>query len=127
MDMGLRLAVMMMVAALSWIPIALAETATVLEGISTSESETMLSFGRIAQGLAVVIVVSVIVAKLRAPRMKLPPGPIALPVVGNWLQVCSAFFLSLFYEDQIMLNLGRGRNKPLTPKRIIRKRKPLEK
>lgn len=114
MDMGLRLAVMMMVAVLSWMPIALAETATVLEGISTSESKTMLNFGRIAQGLAVAIVVSVLVAKLRAPRMKLPPGPIALPVVGNWLQVCSAFFFcrcfmkakscSIWAEEEISIN-----------------------
>lgn len=88
--MALRLAVTMMVAALSWIPKALAETAIVPEGISTGEFKTMLNFGRVAQGLAVAIVVSVVVAKLRAPRMKLPPGPIALPIVGNWLQVCSA-------------------------------------
>ena len=57
----------------------------------------MLTVQNVVQGLCVAVFVAVVVMKLRAPKLKLPPGPVALPVVGNWLQVCrSALFLLNF-------------------------------
>lgn len=35
----------------------------------------------------VAIVVAIVVSKLRGKKFKLPPGPIPVPVFGNWLQV----------------------------------------
>lgn len=49
----------------------------------------VLNLESVVQGLLVAVVVGLIIAKLRAPKLKLPPGPVALPIVGNWLQVCS--------------------------------------
>lgn len=47
------------------------------------------SFGRVVGLLLVAVAVGVIIMKLMAPRMKLPPGPLAFPIVGNWFQVCA--------------------------------------
>ena len=49
----------------------------------------VMNWESVVQGLLVAVVVGLIIAKLRAPKLKLPPGPVALPVVGNWLQVWS--------------------------------------
>uniref|UniRef100_A0A2P2MTJ4 Trans-cinnamate 4-monooxygenase n=2 Tax=Rhizophora mucronata TaxID=61149 RepID=A0A2P2MTJ4_RHIMU len=38
-------------------------------------------------GLFVATVVAIVVSKLRGKRFKLPPGPLPVPVFGNWLQV----------------------------------------
>ncbi|KAI5649017.1 hypothetical protein M9H77_35022 [Catharanthus roseus] len=38
-------------------------------------------------GLFAAIIVASIVSKLRGKKFKLPPGPIPVPVFGNWLQV----------------------------------------
>nr|GMD67053.1 trans-cinnamate 4-monooxygenase [Ipomoea batatas] len=38
-------------------------------------------------GFFVAIVVAIVVSKLRGKKYKLPPGPIPVPVFGNWLQV----------------------------------------
>jgi len=47
----------------------------------------MFTIQNVVQGLAVAVFVAIVIVKLRAPKLKLPPGPIALPIVGNWLQV----------------------------------------
>ncbi|XP_023521175.1 trans-cinnamate 4-monooxygenase-like [Cucurbita pepo subsp. pepo] len=38
-------------------------------------------------GLFVAMVVAITISKLRGKRFKLPPGPIPIPIFGNWLQV----------------------------------------
>jgi hypothetical protein len=54
---------------------------------SSSSSSSWLNFTTLLQALFVAVVVGIVVVKLRAPKLKLPPGPLALPIVGNWLQV----------------------------------------
>ncbi|XP_047159846.1 trans-cinnamate 4-monooxygenase [Vigna umbellata] len=38
-------------------------------------------------GLFLAAVVAIVVSKLRGKRFKLPPGPLPVPIFGNWLQV----------------------------------------
>ncbi|XP_052206824.1 trans-cinnamate 4-monooxygenase [Diospyros lotus] len=38
-------------------------------------------------GLFVAVVLAITISKLRGKRFKLPPGPLPVPVFGNWLQV----------------------------------------
>ncbi|KAL3517952.1 hypothetical protein ACH5RR_020541 [Cinchona calisaya] len=38
-------------------------------------------------GLFAAIVVATVISKLRGKKFKLPPGPIPVPIFGNWLQV----------------------------------------
>jgi hypothetical protein len=51
----------------------------------------LCSFNGVVEGfLVMVVVAAILMANLRTPRMKLPPGPpITLPIVGNWWQVCA--------------------------------------
>lgn len=98
--MGLRIAmVMMMVGLAEWIQLVKADT-EVMESVVAAAPPPVsmmmdrlpnfLSIARVVQGLFVAGVVGLIVMRLlRAPRMKLPPGPLALPLVGSWLQVCA--------------------------------------
>jgi len=37
--------------------------------------------------LSLAIVAAIIVSKLRGKKFKLPPGPLPVPIFGNWLQV----------------------------------------
>lgn len=55
------------------------------------------------QGLLVAVLVGLLIAKLRAPKLKLPPGTVALPIVGNWLQVSYTLLLhsSIFTNLQL--------------------------
>ena len=55
---------------------------------SAPQLSSMFNFATVVQGFCVAVFVGIIIMKLKAPKLNLPPGPIALPIVGNWLQVC---------------------------------------
>lgn len=55
---------------------------------SAPQLSSMFTLATVVQGLCVAVFVGIIIMKLKAPKLNLPPGPIALPIVGNWLQVC---------------------------------------
>nr|AWO14306.1 cinnamic acid 4-hydroxylase [Eleocharis dulcis] len=38
-------------------------------------------------GLFAAITLSIVISKLRGKRLRLPPGPVPVPIFGNWLQV----------------------------------------
>ncbi|XP_051131534.1 trans-cinnamate 4-monooxygenase [Andrographis paniculata] len=42
---------------------------------------------KVLLGLFLAIVLATVVSKLRGKKFKLPPGPIPVPIFGNWLQV----------------------------------------
>ena len=47
-----------------------------------------LSVATLTQGLLVIVLTAIVVTfRRKSPKMDLPPGPMALPIVGNWLQV----------------------------------------
>jgi hypothetical protein len=69
-----------------------AEGADSIETI-ISKWSSMFDFATVVQGLCVAVFAGIVIMKLMAPKMKLPPGPIALPIVGNWLQVCHHLIL----------------------------------
>jgi hypothetical protein len=87
--------VMVMVGLVQWIQLVKSDTEVMKSVVAAGPPPvTMmmdrLSFARVVQGLFVAGVLGLIVMKLlRASRMKLPPGPLALPIVGSWLQVCA--------------------------------------
>lgn len=81
-----------------------------MEALASMELFTLQN---VVQGLCVAVFVAVLVVKLRAPKLKLPPGPVALPVVGNWLQVGDDLNhrnlaeLSQKYGDVFLLKMGQ--------------------
>jgi trans-cinnamate 4-monooxygenase len=64
-------------------------------------------------GLFVATVLAIVVAKLRGKKFKLPPGPIPIPVFGNWLQVGDDLNhrnltdLAKRFGDVFMLRMGQ--------------------
>ena len=67
----------------------------------------VMNLESVVQALLVAVVVGLIVVKLRAPKLKMPPGPVALPVVGNWLQVCFSLHFHLLSRYSLQLLLYR--------------------
>ena len=76
------------------------------EGIIRMKMErlpNLLSFTKVVQGLFVAVVVGLTAPKLlRAPRMKLPPVPLVLPLVGSWLQGCALLGSSTCVKRECM-------------------------
>ncbi|PPR83852.1 hypothetical protein GOBAR_AA36860 [Gossypium barbadense] len=64
-------------------------------------------------GLFVAVVLAITISKLRGKRFKLPPGPLPVPVFGNWLQVGDDLNhrnltdLAKKYGDIFLLRMGQ--------------------
>lgn len=49
--------------------------------------EVVLVLEKALLGLVLATMVAICIYKLQAKRLKLPPGPVPVPIFGNWLQV----------------------------------------
>lgn len=64
-------------------------------------------------GLFAAIIVAIVISKLRGKRLRLPPGPIPVPIFGNWLQVGDDLNhrnlteLARKYGDAFLLRMGQ--------------------
>lgn len=64
-------------------------------------------------GLFAAITLSIIISKLRGKRLRLPPGPIPVPIFGNWLQVGDDLnhrnlaALARKFGDALLLRMGQ--------------------
>ncbi|CAM0949630.1 unnamed protein product [Alopecurus aequalis] len=47
----------------------------------------LLFLEKLLVGLFAAVVVAIAVSKIRGRKLRLPPGPLSLPIFGNWLQV----------------------------------------
>ncbi|KAG0619423.1 hypothetical protein M758_4G138700 [Ceratodon purpureus] len=73
-----------------------------------------LSVATLTQGLLIIVLTAIVVTfRRKSPKMDLPPGPMALPIVGNWLQVGNSLKhrklaeMSKTYGDVFMLKMGK--------------------
>lgn len=81
---------------LEWAKMALDH---MIASFGTSLGAPGLTLESAVQALCVAVFVGLIFVKLRAPKLKLPPGPVALPIVGNWLQVCNQFLVQFLVSS----------------------------
>nr|QLI49064.1 cytochrome P450 family 73 subfamily A polypeptide 253 [Gloriosa superba] len=73
----------------------------------------LLAFEKSLIALFVAVTAAIVVSKLRGKRLRLPPGPIPVPVFGNWLQVGDDLnhrnlsALARRYGDALLLRMGQ--------------------